>query len=111
MRALLTADVRFESLENWTKIRAQSVLVEEVAVFDVIGLSLQEAENDLTYFGSAEELPKAMARQNLKLSNSDSHYTLELGNAPTAADEPTKILVMPLVRGLPLPTPPLAAEQ
>jgi hypothetical protein len=111
IRAILTADVRFDSLENWVKIRAQSALVKEVADLDVIGLSLHEAEINLTYFGPIEELPKAMAGQNLELSNSAGHYTLELSPAATVANEPAEILAMPLVRRLLPPTSPLAAAQ
>jgi hypothetical protein len=78
---------------------------------DVIGLSLHEAEINLTYFGPIEELPKAMAGQNLELSNSAGHYTLELSPAAAVANEPAEILAMPLVRRLLPPTSPLAAAQ
>jgi hypothetical protein len=94
IRAILTADVRFNSLESWAKIRAQSALVTEISDFDVVGLSVQGAEIDLTYLGPMEDLTKAMARQNLELSNSSGHYTLELRNAATAANEPAQILAV-----------------
>jgi hypothetical protein len=70
-------------LENWGKIRTQSALVAGIADLNVIGLSLHEAEIDLTYFGPIEDLAQAMARQNLRLSDSAGHYTLELGDAAT----------------------------
>jgi hypothetical protein len=111
IRAFLTADVRFDSLENWTKIRAQSALVTEISDFDLIGLSLHEAEIELSYWGPIEDLPQAMARQNLKLSNSAGHYTIELGNAATVANEPTEILAVPLLRRLLPPALPRAAAQ
>jgi hypothetical protein len=98
IRAILTADVRFDSLENWAKIRAQSARVTEISDFDLIGLSQHEAEIKLTYLGPIEDLPQAMARQNLELSNSAGHYTLELGNAAKVANESTEILAVPLLR-------------
>jgi hypothetical protein len=111
IRASLTADVRFNSLENWARIRAQSALVTGIAGLDVIGLSPHEAEVDLTYFGPIEDLPQAMARQNLKLSDSAGHYTLELENAATVADEPAETLGVPLVTRLLRATYPIAAAQ
>lgn len=111
IRAILTADVRFDSLENWVKIRAQSALVTEISDFDVIGLSAHEAEIDLTYLGPIEDLTKAMARQNLELRNSAGHYVLELWNAAAVANEPTQIPGVPLLRRLLPPAPPLAAAQ
>jgi hypothetical protein len=47
MRVFLTTDVRFDSLEDWAKIRAQSALVQEIADMDVIGLSKHEAEIEM----------------------------------------------------------------
>jgi hypothetical protein len=100
IHATLTADVRFDSLENWAKIRAQSARVTEISDFDVVGLSVHGAEIDLTYLGPMEDLTKAMARQNLELSNRAGHYTIELGHAATVANEPAEILAVPLVRRL-----------
>ena len=91
MRVLLTADVRFDSLEDWAKIRAQSALVQEIGDMDVIGLSTREADIDLTYFGPIEDLPKAMARQHLKLSKSGGQYTLELDPIATVANNPAEM--------------------
>jgi hypothetical protein len=98
-------------LANWAKIRVQSALVAGIAGLDVIGLSLHEAEVDLAYFGPIEDLPQAMARQNLELSNSAGHYTLELGPAATVANERTEALAVPLVRRLPATSPLVAAQQ
>ena len=100
IHATLTADVRFDSLENWAKIRAQSARVAEISDFDLIGLSLHEAEIELTYLGPIDDLPQAMARQNLELRYSAGHYTLELGNAARVANERTEILAVPLLRRL-----------
>ena len=111
IRAVLTADVRFDSLANWAKIRAQSARVAGIAGLDVVGLSLHEAEIDLTYFGPIEDLPRAMARQNLKLSDSAGHYTLELGPAATIASGPTEAPAVLLARRLLAPTSTLAAVQ
>jgi hypothetical protein len=98
MRVFLTTDVRFDSLEDWVKIRTQSALVQEIADMDVIGLSKHAAEIELTYFGPIEDLPKAMARQNLKLSNSAGQYTLELGPLASAANDPAEMPAGPLSR-------------
>jgi hypothetical protein len=87
MRVFLTTDMRFDSLEDWAKIRAQSALVQEIADMDVIGLSKHEAEIEMTYFGRIEDLPKAMARQNLILSNSGGQYMLELGPDASVAND------------------------
>jgi hypothetical protein len=86
-RARLTADVQFDSLDDWAKIRKQLGAVRAVSDMDVLGLSLHEAEVALTYAGRPEQLRDSMAQQDLSLVNADGQYTLQLAgksasNAP-----------------------------
>ena len=86
-RARLTADVEFDSLDDWAKIRKQLGAVRAVSGLDVIGLSLHEAEVELTYSGRPEQLRDALAQQDLSLDNAQGQFTLQLAgrsasNAP-----------------------------
>ena len=86
-RARLTADVQFNSLDEWAKIRAQLGATRAVSDMDVIGLSLHEAEIEVTYFGRPEQLRDALAQQNLQLNNAGGQFTLQLAGR-AAADSP-----------------------
>ncbi|HEX3486223.1 MAG TPA: DUF2066 domain-containing protein [Micropepsaceae bacterium] len=77
-RAQLVADVQFDSLDDWAKIRNQLGAVKAVANMDVTGLALHEAEVQLTYFGRPEQLRDALAQQNLSLANAGGQFTLQL---------------------------------
>ena len=77
-RARLTADVQFDSLEQWAKIRAQLSAIRAISDMDVVGLARNEAEIDLAYFGRIEQLRDSMAQQNLDLSTGPAGYTLQL---------------------------------
>lgn len=79
-RARLVADVQFNSLEEWSRIRAQLGAVRAVSDFEVVGLARNEAEVDLAYFGRVEQLRDAMAQQNLSLVNGPEGFTLQLGS-------------------------------
>jgi CDP-diacylglycerol--glycerol-3-phosphate 3-phosphatidyltransferase len=68
-RARLVADVQFNSLEEWSRIRSQLGAVRAVSDFEVLGLARNEAEIDLGYFGRTEQLRDAMAQQNLNLES------------------------------------------
>jgi hypothetical protein len=80
-RARLVADVQFNSLEEWSRIRTQLGAVRAVSDFEVIGLARNEAEIDLAYFGRVEQLRDAMAQQNLNLVNGVAGWSLQLGGA------------------------------
>src|SRR5262245_21299538 len=80
-RARLVADVQFNSLEEWSRIRAQLGAVRAVSDFEVVGLARNEAEVDLSYFGRVEQLRDAMAQQNLVLVNGPEGFSLQLGGA------------------------------
>jgi hypothetical protein len=83
-RAQLTADVRFDSLDDWAKIRKQLGAVKAVADMDVTGIALHEAEIQLVYFGRPEQLRDALAQQNLSLGNADGQFTLQLAGKSAA---------------------------
>jgi hypothetical protein len=83
-RAHLVADVQFNSLAQWARIRAQLRAVRAVADVDVVGLSSNEAELDVTYFGKLDQLQDLLAQQSLTLSGSPTAYTLELGATSAA---------------------------
>jgi uncharacterized protein DUF2066 len=80
-RARLVADVQFNSLEEWSRIRTQLAAVRAVSDFEVVGLARNEAEIDLAYFGRVEQLRDAMAQQNLNLVNGVAGWSLQLGGA------------------------------
>ncbi len=77
-RTRLTADVTFDSIDDWAKIRAQLGAVKAVSDVDVTGLALHEAEIEVTYFGRPEQLRDALAQQNLSLVNAGGEFTLQL---------------------------------
>jgi hypothetical protein len=83
-RARLTADVQFDSLDDWAKIRTHINAVKAVADIDVTGLALHEAEIQLTYFGRPEQLRDALAQQNLTLVNAAGQFTLQLAGKSAA---------------------------
>jgi hypothetical protein len=86
-RARLTADVQFDSLEDWAKIRGQIAAVRAISDVDVVGLALHEAEIDLTYAGRPEQLRDALAQQSLELVNTSGQYILQLAGR-SAANSP-----------------------
>ena len=86
-RSHLVADVQFDSLQDWAKIRSGLAAIRSVADVDVIGLALHEAEVDLTYSGRADQLREALAQQRLELRDMDGQYTLQLA-AVSAATAP-----------------------
>jgi len=83
-RGRLVADVQFDSLAQWARIRAHCVPVRAVADVDIVGLASNEAEVDLTYFGRVEQLQEALAQQSLALTGSPTAYTLKLGAVSAA---------------------------
>jgi hypothetical protein len=80
-RARLVADVQFNSLEEWSRIRTQLGAVRAVSDYEIVGLARNEAEIDLAYFGRVEQLRDAMAQQNLNLVNGVAGWSLQLGGA------------------------------
>ena len=86
-RTRLVADVEFESLDDWGKIRADLGAVKSILGVDVIGLALHEAEIGMIYSGRAEQLRDALAQQNLELLNQNGQFSLQLA-AASAANSP-----------------------
>jgi len=82
-RARLVADVQFDSLDDWARIRADLGAVKSILDVDVVGLALHEAEIGVTYSGRPEQLRDALAQQNLELSNNDGQLSLQLPAAST----------------------------
>jgi uncharacterized protein DUF2066 len=87
LQARLVADVQFDSLEDWARIRADLDAVKSISAVDVVGLALHEAEIGVSYSGRPEQLRDALAQQNLQLSNMDGQFTLQLA-AASAANSP-----------------------
>jgi hypothetical protein len=83
----LVADVQFDSLNDWAKIRAGLAAIRSISGVDVIGLALHEAEIGLTYSGRPEQLHDALAQQRLDLKAVDGQYTLQVA-AVSAANAP-----------------------
>jgi hypothetical protein len=86
-RARLTADVSFDSLDDWSKIRDGLGSIRAVTGLEVVGLALHEAEINVTYSGRQEQLRDALAQQNLQLSNNNGQFSLQIAGA-TAANSP-----------------------
>jgi hypothetical protein len=84
-RGRLTADVQFDSLAQWARIRAQLRAVRAVSNVDVVGIASNEAEISVSYFGRVEQLRDAMAQQSLVLSGPPQGYAIEFGRASAAA--------------------------
>jgi hypothetical protein len=80
-RARLVADVQFNSLEEWSRIRAQLSVVRAISDFEVVGLARNEAEVDVAYFGRVEQLRDAMAQQDLILVNGPEGFSVQLAGA------------------------------
>ncbi|HYK80748.1 MAG TPA: DUF2066 domain-containing protein [Micropepsaceae bacterium] len=83
-RARLTADVSFDSLDDWSKIRDGLGSIRAVSGLEVVGLALHEAEINVTYSGRQEQLRDALAQQNLQLSNNNGQFSLQIAGATAA---------------------------
>jgi hypothetical protein len=79
----LAVTVRFETPEDWTKLRARLDQTEAVHGVDVVRRSTQEAQIYINHSGEELELQTALARNALELSSREGEYTLELGAAST----------------------------
>lgn len=86
-RSRLTADVAFDSLDDWAKIRDGLGSIRAVTGLEVVGLALHEAEINVTYSGRQEQLRDALAQQNLQLSNNNGQFSLQVAGS-TAANSP-----------------------
>ena len=84
-RGRIAVDVEFRSLEEWARIRNQLGAVRSVADVDLLGLSVNEARIELSYFGRAEQLQDIMKQQNLDFRPVGRGYTLALARAAALA--------------------------
>jgi hypothetical protein len=84
VRSHLVADVQFDSVDDWAQIRTGLAAVRSIADVDVMGLTLHEAEVDLTYSGRAEQLRDALAQQKLQLLDMNGQFTLQLAAVSAA---------------------------
>lgn len=87
VQARLVADVQFDLLDDWAKIRADLGAIKSISGVDVVGLALHEAEIGMTYSGRPEQLRDALAQQNLQLLDMDGQFALQLA-AASAANSP-----------------------
>jgi len=76
VRSQLVADVQFDSLDDWARIRSGLAAVRSISDVDVMGLTLHEAEISLTYSGRSEQLRDALAQQKLELLDMNGLLTL-----------------------------------
>ena len=83
----LAAHARFDTVEDWIKLRAGVMAVKTITAMDVVGLDLNEAQIGLIYSGQVEQLGAALAQQDVELNDSGGEYTLELRRL-TAVDLP-----------------------
>lgn len=81
-RSRLTVDVSFNQPQDWYAIREHLAAVRTVAAVSVLGISVNEARLELTYFGQADQLGDAMAQQSLDFGSVRGGYLLRLGSAP-----------------------------
>jgi hypothetical protein len=77
----------FNAPQDWAAIRRRLANVRTVAGIDVLGMSLNEARVELSYFGQADQLSAAMAQQDLIFDAAQDGYLLQLGNARTVDQE------------------------
>ena len=75
----LAVTVRFDTIEDWTTLRARLGATKAVTGIDVVGRTLQEAQIYINYSGKLEHLQAALAQHALELTSSEGEYTLELG--------------------------------
>jgi hypothetical protein len=75
----LAVNVRFDTVEDWTTLRARLNETEAVTGLDVIGRTSHDAQIYLAYSGKVEKLQVALAENDLELTSSEGEYTLELG--------------------------------
>ncbi len=84
----MAVNVRFDTAEEWTTLRARLNETKAVTALDVIGRTSHEAQIYLAYSGKVEQLQVALAENDLALTHSEGDYTLKLrgvAEATTAA--------------------------
>ena len=84
-RGRLAVDVDFRSLEEWSRIRTQLASVRSVSQIDLLGMSVNEARIELSYFGRPEQLRDIFQQQNLDFRAVGRTWRLQLANAASVA--------------------------
>ena len=79
----LAVNVRFDTVGDWTTLRARLSAAKGVTGMDVVGLTPYEAQIYLAYSGEVEQLQDTLAQRALELTSSEGQYTLALGTAKT----------------------------
>lgn len=80
----LVASVPFSSLQEWLSVRRKLRQTPTIQNFDVLALSTQGAEVQLTFGGTPDQLRIALAQVSLKLDQSGPHWSISSPN--TASD-------------------------
>ena len=65
-RTRLTANVRFDTVNDWAKLRARLGAMKSITEIEIVGLSLHEAQIDLTYIGQMEQAPRRVGTTKLQ---------------------------------------------
>lgn len=79
----LAVNVRFDTVGDWTTLRARLSAAKGVTGMDVVGLTPYEAQIYLAYSGEVGQLQDTLAEHALELTSSEGQYTLALGTAKT----------------------------
>jgi hypothetical protein len=74
----LAVNVRFDTLNDWTTLRARLGAAKAITGMDVVDVAPNEAQIYLTYSGDVEHLHAALAEHALDLTSSEGEFTLEL---------------------------------
>jgi hypothetical protein len=101
--ATLIADVSYDNLDGWLRIRRGLQATPQVRVVRVMGLSSGAAEIEISYVGTGEQLSLGLAQQDLALAaGPDGHYLLSSTAAAPAAPAAPAAVPAATVPGPPL---------
>ena len=81
----LIATASLASLQDWSAVRQRLSQIRAVADVQVLGMSVSEAQMQITFYGRPDQLVDAMAQQNLDLRADGSAYALRVGAVSAAA--------------------------
>jgi hypothetical protein len=87
-RGRLAVDVDFRSLEEWARIRNQLAAIRSVSEVALIGMSLNEARVEFTFFGRPEQLRDIFQQQSLDFRAVGRAWRLQLAGAAPATAVP-----------------------
>ena len=86
-RRHVAVNVRFDTVEDWTMLRARLSDAKAITGMDIVARTTHAAQIYLTYSGEVEQLQVALAEHALELTSSEGQYTLALraGSEATTA--------------------------